>query len=147
MKFCLWRSKNSVAVCKSDWHNVRSYLFFNVCTFRTKLTLFCAMTLTQEYTFLVRILLWLAEHFYQYSLYWYLCALSVWSLDYCDHVVKVIWGPEKKDPLDPSTLLNEVNALWHFLFASQSCPGGPPALHLLYVSLIEHTWFHSSAHW
>ncbi len=27
--------------------------------------------------------------------------------------------------------------------ASQSCPGGPPALHILYVSLIRHTQFSS----
>ncbi len=26
----LWRTKVSEAVCKCDWHNVRSYLFFNV---------------------------------------------------------------------------------------------------------------------
>ncbi len=30
--------KISEAVCKRDWHNVRSYLFFNVRTFRTKIS-------------------------------------------------------------------------------------------------------------
>ncbi len=35
----LWRTKVSEAVCKRDWHNVRSYLFFNVWKFRTQ----CAM--------------------------------------------------------------------------------------------------------
>ncbi len=85
MNFFLWRTKISVAVCKSDWHNVRSYLFFNVWTFRKKLTLFCAMTLTQEYTFLVHILLWLAEHFYQYSLLISVCTVCVkpWLLWPC----------------------------------------------------------------
>jgi len=29
----LWQTKVSEAVCKRDWHNVRSYLFFNVRTF------------------------------------------------------------------------------------------------------------------
>ncbi len=29
---------------------------------------------------------------------------------------------------------------------SQTCPGVPPALHILYVSFIYHTWFNSSAH-
>ncbi len=32
----LWQTKVSEAVCKRDWHNVRSYLFFNLRTFRTK---------------------------------------------------------------------------------------------------------------
>ncbi len=36
IQFCLWRTKISEAVCKRDWHNVRSYLFFNVRIFRTK---------------------------------------------------------------------------------------------------------------
>ncbi len=35
-----WRTKVSEALCKRDWHNVRSYLFFNVRNFRTQ----CAMT-------------------------------------------------------------------------------------------------------
>ncbi len=38
----LCRTKVSEAVCKRDWHNVRSYLFFNVQEFRTQ----CAKTLT-----------------------------------------------------------------------------------------------------
>ncbi len=38
----LWRTKVSEAVCKRDWHNMRSYLFFNVRKFQTQ----CAMTLT-----------------------------------------------------------------------------------------------------
>ncbi len=33
----VWRMKLSEAVCKRDWHNARSYLFFNVQTFRTKI--------------------------------------------------------------------------------------------------------------
>ncbi len=33
-----WRTKVSEAVCKCDWHNVRSYLFFNVRKFRTKIS-------------------------------------------------------------------------------------------------------------
>ncbi len=37
-----WRTKVSEVVCKPDWHNVRSYLFFNVRKFRTQ----CAETLT-----------------------------------------------------------------------------------------------------
>ncbi len=36
------KTKISESVCKHDWHNVRSYLFFNVRKFRTQ----CAMTLT-----------------------------------------------------------------------------------------------------
>ncbi len=35
-----WRTKVSEAVRKRDWHNVRSYLFFNVRKFRTQ----CAET-------------------------------------------------------------------------------------------------------
>ncbi len=31
-----WWTNVSEAVCKRDWHNVRSYLFFNVRKFRTK---------------------------------------------------------------------------------------------------------------
>ncbi len=34
----LWRMKISEAVCKCDWHNVRSCLFFNVRTFRTEIS-------------------------------------------------------------------------------------------------------------
>ncbi len=30
--------ENEEAVCKHDWHNVRSYLFFNVWTIRTKIS-------------------------------------------------------------------------------------------------------------
>ncbi len=41
--FFFWRMKVSEAVCKRDWLNVRSYLFFNVWKFRTQ----CAMTLTR----------------------------------------------------------------------------------------------------
>ncbi len=37
-----WRTKVSEAVCKRDWHNVMSYLFFNVRKFRTQ----CAETLS-----------------------------------------------------------------------------------------------------
>ncbi len=37
--YFLWRTKVSEAVCKHDWHNMRSYLFFNVRKFRTR----CAM--------------------------------------------------------------------------------------------------------
>ncbi len=33
-----WQTKVSEAVCKRDWHNVRSYLFFNVRKFRTKIS-------------------------------------------------------------------------------------------------------------
>ncbi len=32
------------AMCKRDWHNMRSYLIFNVWKFRTQ----CAMTLTAD---------------------------------------------------------------------------------------------------
>ncbi len=34
----LWRKKVSEAVCKHDWHYMRSYLFFNVWTFRTRIS-------------------------------------------------------------------------------------------------------------
>ncbi len=34
----LWRTKILEAVCKRDWQNLRSYLFFNVQTFRTKMS-------------------------------------------------------------------------------------------------------------
>ncbi len=37
-----WRTEVSEAVCKRDWHNVRSYLFFNVRKFRTQ----CVETFT-----------------------------------------------------------------------------------------------------
>ncbi len=33
----LWRTKVSEAVCKRDWHNVRSYLFFSVRKFQTRI--------------------------------------------------------------------------------------------------------------
>ncbi len=36
IRIFLWRTKISEAVCKRDWHNVRSYLFFNVWKFWTK---------------------------------------------------------------------------------------------------------------
>ncbi len=45
-EFFLWRTKVSEAVCKCDWHNVRSNLFFNVWKFRTR----CAMTLSKWVT-------------------------------------------------------------------------------------------------
>ncbi len=35
----LWQTKVSEAVCKRDWHNVRSYLFFNLLKFRTQCTM------------------------------------------------------------------------------------------------------------
>ncbi len=34
----LWLTKMSEAVCKRDWQDVRLYLFFNVRTFRTKIS-------------------------------------------------------------------------------------------------------------
>ncbi len=40
----LWRTKVSEAVCKRDWHNMRSYLFFNVQKFRTQ----CAMAFSEQ---------------------------------------------------------------------------------------------------
>ncbi len=40
LNFFFWRMKVLEAVSKRDWHNVRSYLFFNVRKFRTR----CAMT-------------------------------------------------------------------------------------------------------
>ncbi len=40
----LWRMKVLEAVCKRDWHNVRSYLFFYVREFQTQ----CAMALREE---------------------------------------------------------------------------------------------------
>ncbi len=33
-----WRTKVSEAVCKRDWHNVRSYLFFNMRKFQMKIS-------------------------------------------------------------------------------------------------------------
>ncbi len=33
-----WWTKVSEAVCKRDWHNMRSYLFFNVRKFQTKIS-------------------------------------------------------------------------------------------------------------
>ncbi len=47
-KFFWGRTNVSEAVCKCDWHKVRSYLFFNVPKFRT----LCAMTLTPANTVL-----------------------------------------------------------------------------------------------
>ncbi len=41
IRIYFWRTKVSEAVCKCDWHNVRSYLFFNVRKFQTQ----CAVTL------------------------------------------------------------------------------------------------------
>ncbi len=43
-------------------------------------------------------------------------------------------------------ILNEKNKyVWgkQYCSASQTCPGGPPGLHILYVSLIRHTQFSS----
>ncbi len=34
----IWWTNVSEAVCKCDWHNVRSYLFFNVQIFQTRYT-------------------------------------------------------------------------------------------------------------
>ncbi len=39
-----WRTKVSEAVCKRDWHNVKSYLLFNVQKFWTQ----CVMTFTSK---------------------------------------------------------------------------------------------------
>ncbi len=39
-----WWKKVSKAVCKCNWHSVRSYLFFNVWQFRTH----CAMTFSHH---------------------------------------------------------------------------------------------------
>ncbi len=36
--FFFWWTKVSEAVCKRDWHNMRSYLFFNVRKFRTEIS-------------------------------------------------------------------------------------------------------------
>ncbi len=36
--FFLWRTNVSEAVFKRDWHNVRSYLFFNMQKFQTAMT-------------------------------------------------------------------------------------------------------------
>ncbi len=44
IRIFLWRTKISEAVCKRDWHNVRSYLFFNVRKIRTQ----CAMALMHK---------------------------------------------------------------------------------------------------
>ncbi len=33
-----WRTKVSEAACKRDWRNVRSYLFFNMQKFKTKIS-------------------------------------------------------------------------------------------------------------
>ncbi len=38
IQFFLWRTKLSEAVCKSDWQNLRLYLFFNVRNFRMKIS-------------------------------------------------------------------------------------------------------------
>ncbi len=43
---CFWWLKVSETVCKRDWHNVRSYLFFNVQKFHTQ----CAETFTLKYS-------------------------------------------------------------------------------------------------
>ncbi len=37
------------------------------------------------------------------------------------------------------TCKNAENKMMIYCSASQTCPGGPPALHILYVSLIRHT--------
>ncbi len=46
IRISLWQTKISEAVCKRDWHNVRSYLFFNVRNFRTQ----CAMALRRGFS-------------------------------------------------------------------------------------------------
>ncbi len=48
-------SKASGAVCKPDWHNVRSYLFFYVWKFQTQ----CAMTISPVTTLMGVLLLYL----------------------------------------------------------------------------------------
>ncbi len=54
VRFFLW-TKVSEAVCKHDWQNVRSYLFFYVWKFRTQ----CAMTLTFTWVNIyIRIFTW-----------------------------------------------------------------------------------------
>ncbi len=35
--YFLWRTEFSEAVCKCDWHNMRSYLFFNVRKFQMRI--------------------------------------------------------------------------------------------------------------
>ncbi len=42
IRFFLCRTKVSQTVCKHDWYNIRSYLFFNEWTFQTQ----CAMVLS-----------------------------------------------------------------------------------------------------
>ncbi len=51
--FIVWWMNVLEAVCKRDWHNMRSYLFFNVRKFRTQ----CAMAFTLWYDIVSVILL------------------------------------------------------------------------------------------
>ncbi len=48
LEFCLWRTKVSEAVCKHDWHNVRSYIFFTWKHFWWEFLTQCAKTLTKK---------------------------------------------------------------------------------------------------
>ncbi len=54
IRIFLWWTKISEVMCKHDWHNVRSYLFFNVRTFWTKISdSVCNDLFTKNITFFV----------------------------------------------------------------------------------------------
>ncbi len=53
IRFFLWQTNVSEAVCKRDCHNVRSYLFLTCEYFGRKFRTQCAMTLSQIYLVLV----------------------------------------------------------------------------------------------
>ncbi len=67
IRIFLWRTKISEAVCKRDWHNVRSYLFFNVRKFRTQ----CAMALKTPNTFLLQLQNRTTSLFYLFLFYFF----------------------------------------------------------------------------
>ncbi len=54
IRIFLWRMKISEAVCKRDWHNVRSYLFFNVQKIWTQ----CAMAFSHYFCWCIRYILY-----------------------------------------------------------------------------------------
>ncbi len=85
-----WRTKVSEAVCKRNWHNVRSYLFFNVWKFRTQ----CAETLTQKRMELVnKVIIFV---FFAHKMYSRKLRLKHWChMDYFNNVITAFLGLER----------------------------------------------------
>ncbi len=77
--FVLWWTKVLKAVCECDWHMVRSYLFFNMQTFRTRISDLkkLASTSYQPQTFSVGLVLnfdlMSSDIFWHISLFLFLC--------------------------------------------------------------------------